>query len=430
MIAELPPALRRAVSPYTGIVRSVEECLAATAEPRLFQASCEVGDDESLVGVGLGHLSGIGGTGATRAEAASAAVGEALERYSASFVPQDRLVVSAARDLPGAVAPERFALFSDRQLAEPSFRFRRFTADTVTTWVSGVELPAGGDAWLPADLVFLGRTGLPGSQPVGYATSSGLACGADRDTAVSRGLFEVLERDAFMIVWANRLSLPVLDLDATRHRSLEGAFARTGLDYAGVDLSCFHGLPIVLGVVRARGALGALGVGAAAAETSARAWWKALAEAFATRAAGATLAVLASGAAVREITGFEDHIRRYADPRHEAATAFLDASPERRALDGMPRLEGDTPRERIAALCRRVEAAGATAYVVDVTSPDVAALGLTVMRVVTPELCRLDVGEDARFLGPRRLYETPVALGLRPAVLREADVNPNPHPFP
>src|SRR5206468_4979 len=89
MTPSLPVALRRAVSPYTGIVRDVEECLASTAEPRFFQASCEVGAEARLLGEPLGHLSGIGGAGRTRCEAAAAAVGEAVERYSATYVPHE-----------------------------------------------------------------------------------------------------------------------------------------------------------------------------------------------------------------------------------------------------------------------------------------------------------------------------------------------------
>src|SRR5204863_4949147 len=38
----LPPRLRRAVSSYTGIVRTLDECLATSAEPRLYRATCEV----------------------------------------------------------------------------------------------------------------------------------------------------------------------------------------------------------------------------------------------------------------------------------------------------------------------------------------------------------------------------------------------------
>lgn len=430
MIGVLPHPLRRAVSPYTGIVRSVEECLAATAEPRLFQASCEVGDDERLVGFPLGHLAGIGGTGGTRAEAAAAAVGEAIERYSASYVPRERFVTARAEELPRAVAPERFAPFSERQLAEPGFLFRRFSSDTYATWVEGVELPGGEPAWLPAEYVFLGPAGVPTERPVTYGTSSGLACGDGWEETVLRGLCELLERDAFMLVWANRLSLPLLELDAA-HAALEAPFAGTGLQYAAVDLSVFHGFPIVLGVVRAgQRFLGAIGVGAAAAPTAERAWWKALAEAFATRAAGATLTALAGGGAVHEVTSFEDHIRYYARGDRAGATAFLDAAAERRSLASVPPLEGETAGARIEALCRRVQAAGSNAYAVDVTAPDVAALGLTVTRVVAPELCRLEVSHRARFLGGRRLYEAAAALGLRPGGLDEDDLNPDPHPFP
>src|SRR5262249_54153029 len=38
----LPPLLRRAVSPYTGVVRSLEECLATTSDPACFRFACEV----------------------------------------------------------------------------------------------------------------------------------------------------------------------------------------------------------------------------------------------------------------------------------------------------------------------------------------------------------------------------------------------------
>lgn len=431
MIDTLPPRLRRAVSPYVGIVRGVEECLATTSEPRFFQAACEVGTEAGLLGVELDHLSGIGGAGRTRGEAAAAAVGEAVERYSATFVPQERLVVAPARDLPGAVDPERFALFSERQLAAPGFRFRRFKDDTVIAWVEGSSLPSGKRVYLPAELVYLGPAGIPGERPVAYATSSGLACGDRVEDTVVRGLCEVLERDAFMIVWANRLSLPLLD--ESQFDPWDSALlASAGLQHAAIDLSVFHRFPVVLGVVRAPAPFaGAVGVGAAAAPTVERAWWKALSEAFACRAAGAKLELLDGRAtSAGPVATFEDHIRRYAAHELAPATAFLDASACVTSAESVPVLEGDAAAGWIDALCRRVCEAGSAAYAVDVTAPDVASLGLTVTRIIAPELCRLDVPHDARFLGGRRLYETASRLGLATDVLAEDSVNPDPHPFP
>jgi ribosomal protein S12 methylthiotransferase accessory factor len=266
----LTPRLRRSVSSYTGIVRTLDECLATSAEPRLYRAVCEVHGGDELLGSPLRHCSGIGGAGTTRAEAAAAAVGEALERYSASYVPRERLVVATARELGrSAVDPERFALFSDRQHAEPGFPFRRFTTDTRVAWVEGQALPGGAAALLPAELVFLGDAGV-GERPIGYATSSGAACGEARADTVARGICELLERDAFMIAWGARLSLPLLDWSgAPALVELDRRFfAPTGLSYAAVDLSGFHDLPSVLGVVRAPdGFSGTLGVGAGTAAT-------------------------------------------------------------------------------------------------------------------------------------------------------------------
>jgi len=428
----LTPPLRRAVSPYTGIVAAVDECLAAAAEPRLFRATCAVNAHDALLESPLGHCSGVGGADVTRAGAAAAAVGEALERYSASFVPHERLVVASARELGGAALdPERFTLFSHAQYAMGGFPFRRFTSRTEVAWVEGWEVPGGARVWLPAELVYLGDASA-GRKPIGYATSSGAACGETRTETVERGLCELLERDAFMVAWAARLSLPLLDW--SRHRALveleRRYFAPAGLRYAAVDLSAFHRVPSVLGVVRApTGCPGALGVGAGTAPTIERAWFKALAEAFSARSAAAKLALVDDTPLGPRGTGvrtFEDHIRYYADEARAAAAAFIDAADERTPVAAVRRLRSPA----VVELCQRVHEAGSTPYAVDVTSPDVAQLGLVVTKVVAPELCPLDASHGARFLGGRRLYEAAAGLGLRDAVLAEADVNPEPHPFP
>ena len=168
----------------------------------------------------------------------------------------------------------------------------------------------------------------------------------------------------------------------------------------------------MLGVVRApKGTPGALGVGAAAAPAIERARWKALAEAFTARTAGVKLTLLdpgdATGRSCRSTTtsaGTQSigtrRARRSSTP---APTAPARICPAARGQDTDEWLAGSAPR---------IEAAGSSAYAVDVTAPDVAELGLTVTRVVAPELCALDTAHAARFLGGRRLYEAAAALGL------------------
>src|SRR4029079_19132745 len=110
-----------------------DETLAAPDEHRLITIACELADGEPTVGAPV--ESHAGSEHPTRAAAEAASIGEALERYSAAFVPTDRLVFTSARLLPGAVDPARFALFHETQLADAAFPFRRFGPDTVLSWV-------------------------------------------------------------------------------------------------------------------------------------------------------------------------------------------------------------------------------------------------------------------------------------------------------
>jgi ribosomal protein S12 methylthiotransferase accessory factor len=428
------PRLRTFVSPLTGVVRTLGETLAAPDEHRLVSIGCELADARPTIGQRLDSYSGSEHWRREIAEAA--AIGEAIERYSGSFAPEHELVVATATELPGAVEPRRFALFADAQYDAPGFPCRPFRDDTPVAWVEGFSLPDGERAYLPAQLVYMPWQRRGDEEPIAYATSSGLACAATLEEAVLTGLLELVERDAFMLVWNNRLSLPLLDWSADPELSAldRRYFAGTGLRYAAVDLGVFFDVPTALGVVHGRaGELGALGVGAAAAPTLAVAWRKALAEAFSVHRWVRDLAFeqperVARGAA--EIASFDDHTLFYAHPERAARTAFLDASPARRDAREVRPLEGENVLRRIEALCSRLRSRGVSAYAVDVTSPDVRDADLRVVRVVAPELCQLDVVEGLRFLGGRRMTTAAYEAGIVPRPLALGDLNPDPHPFP
>jgi ribosomal protein S12 methylthiotransferase accessory factor len=276
----------------------------------------------------------------------------------------------------------------------------------------------------------------PGEVQIAYTTSSGLACGPTLEEALLAGVLEQIERDAVMLAWYDRLSLPLLDW--SRDPELvtvdERYFAPTGLRYSAVDLSVFFSVPTVLGVVHgAPGVLGALGVGAASAPTVAAAWRKALAEAFAVQRWVRDHAFERPDDADRppdEIQSFDGHTVFYARPDRAERAAFLDRSFERRDTRDVTPLEGSNVLEQIEAVCARLARRRVTAYAVDVTTPDVRSAGFRVVRVMAPELCQLDVFDRARFLGGTRLYEAAYEAGLVPCLLTIDELNADPHPFP
>jgi ribosomal protein S12 methylthiotransferase accessory factor len=392
------------VSPLVGVVRGTQEALAGPEDARLAAAWCETAYPRAIVG---------GGSGLSVRDARAAAIGEAVERYSACIVDPDACVVATARELgAAAVDPARFALFSAAQYASAGFPYARFDLDTRLAWIEGVALPGGEPAWLPAQLVHL--AGHEDERPICRTTSSGLACHATFEGATVAALLELLERDAFMITWKTRISWPLLDWrDDERLVSFEKTFLRpTGLRWHAIDLSTFWDVPIVAAVVRGGSTLG---IGAAAAPTVERAVIKALDEA--TRVRTWARALRASGIeapAAEDVEELDDHIRFYADPQNTAKVDFLDGSPLRKRVADVEAVDGG-----IEALCRRLARRNVTAYAVDVTSSDVREAGVVVVRAIVPELCALDVEHKAQLLGATRLYE--FASGA---------LNPDPHPFP
>ena len=413
--------LESLVSPYVGVVRGVQEVLAGPQDVRLATMWCESAHAGALLGVETAHTGG--GSGSSAGEARAAAIGEAVERYSACYLDEERLVVATARELgPRAVDPHRFALFSEEQYRRHGFPYVRFTRDTRLAWIEGRSLPDGWPALLPAQFVHL--VSPPGEPRIGRATSSGLACHTSAERATLSALLEVLERDAFMITWKTQLSWPRLDWsgDAALERFVRTRVRPTGLRVRAIDLSAFWDVPCVLGVARSRVPGDApLGVGAAAAPTIERAMQKALDEAVRVRSWAHALHS-ARVPLPADIRDFDDHVRFYAEPAHAGSTAFLDASRDRRHVREIAPL---APADRVGQLCARLERRSASAYAVDVTAPDVRDAGLAVARVVAPELCALDVEHAAPLLGGRRLYEEPLRLGFGPR-----PINPDPHPFP
>lgn len=425
-------AVMRLLSAHVGPIRSLRELATSPDQARLPAFLAESADLSHIHGGRVGRISGSA-VHYSREAAAAAAVGEAIERYCGAALPHG-LALSTAADLgAAAVSPGRFVLFHPAQYACRGFPYHPFLDSTPVRWVRGIELSGRAPAVLPAQLVYLGGDGAgsPGETSIGYATSSGMACAATPDEAVLRGLLEVVERDAVMLTWYLRRSPRRLrwrddsGLAAVETR----CFAPTGLHYVCLDLSDYLQVPTVLALVM--GPDVGLAVGAASALNPREAWLQAMREAFATYAWADQLQQTSPPVDVsrlEHVKQLADHVRLYAAPEHRLRASFLLDNQESRDVADLPLIAEPTRGQQIAALCRKIRAAGASAYAVELTTEDVRRAGLHVWKAVSPELQPLDVGYDRRFLGGTRLAA--VAREDGRTIFGPDDLNPWPHPFP
>ena len=178
--------------------------IATAAPPHVFER------DGSLRRLPLGW-----GKGLTISGAVLSAVGEAIERYSASIVDAERIVWKRARDLHGEfLDPRMFGLYTDEQYDRDAFPYVRFDAEIAQPWVQGAWVDNGQTVWIPAILVFL-SVELRQEQLLCQGTSNGLAASTDKDDASLRAILELVERDAFMASWLTGRSAERIELDDT-----------------------------------------------------------------------------------------------------------------------------------------------------------------------------------------------------------------------
>jgi ribosomal protein S12 methylthiotransferase accessory factor len=369
------------------------------------------------------------------------ALGEGVERYCSAFFCYADLLVSSYEDLPGpGTHPDAFALYRAEQFAAGDLPWKPFTVKTPVSWTVGTSLSAGDARYVPAAMVFVpfhyfrdGRD-TPITQPI----STGLAAGTSYEDAALSGLCEAVERDAFTITWQVRLShprIPVASLPPVCRDRLQ-RFTDVGLRVEIMDITTDLGVPTVLTFVLGdRPTSPALAVAAATHPSPAVAIVKSLEELAHTRKFARQVMDYVPALPVDvhgghpEVLEQKHHLRFYCPQSAKSFAGFAWASEEERPFGEMAAVPGGSAAEQLAAAMDRLTAAGLDVLACDLTTPDVAGLGLSVVRVVVPGLHPLFMGHRNRALGGHRLYVVPQRLGFRGMTPGDAD-NPYPHPFP
>ena len=120
------------------------------------------------------------------------------------------------------------------QYKRKDFPFSRFEPDQEMLWTTGKWLDTNEQVLLPAIAAYMNFPGTD-SERFCQTTSNGLAAGSTLEDATLRALYELIERDAFMLFWlARRPGVPVFtdtcdDLTTEALRGVERLGARTEL---------------------------------------------------------------------------------------------------------------------------------------------------------------------------------------------------------
>ena len=376
--------------------------IATAAPPHLLKK------DGTLRPLPLGWGKGLNISGAILS-----AVGEAIERYSASLVEAERIVWKRPDELNGEfLDPSECGLYSDAQYERGGFPYVRFDSSFPHPWIRGSWADTRQPVWVPALFAVLSIE-LRQEQSICQGTSNGLAASLDKDNAALRAILELVERDAFMATWLTGRSADRIELDDTFDPSLR--MVLEGLESLGATVEVYSLPTSVIGTTVVCLALGdgdrypgvTFGLGADLDPHSALR--QAVLELGQTgpylrrMMQSRTLTAPAEAASVIEML---DHAAYYFPQERARAFGSLRASDTTISLIDLKRSVNRSLNECVSAL----KPAGVRVALIDVTSPDVATGPFHVVRAVSPDLQSIWYGHG--------LDRTPVArirtLGIAP----------------
>ncbi|TDL75743.1 TOMM precursor leader peptide-binding protein [Rhodococcus qingshengii] len=373
------------------------------------------------------------------------AILEGLERYCGLEPRGKRTVVHDSYNhlKNQALNPIEVGVHEKEQYERPGFPFTEFDPDRPIDWVWGYSFLQERPILVPELLAYysLGC----GSRGFVYETSNGCALGGSLEEAILYGIFEVVERDSFLMTWYAQMSLPRLDPASIEDQELQLMIERMRA-VAEYDLYLYnstmeHGIPSILAIAKNRKEKGMNLICAAGSHLDpVRAVKTAVHE-----LAGMMLSLDEKLEANQEeyvrmlhdstlVQQMDDHGMLYGLPQAEERLQFLldDLRPLRSFNEEFKwkstHLDLTDDLQDIVRVFRRLNL---DVIVVDQTTPETAQNGLYCVKVLIPGMLPMTFGHHlTRVSGLDRVFRVPMELGYSQEPLTTEQLNPHPHPFP
>jgi ribosomal protein S12 methylthiotransferase accessory factor len=435
---DLGAALWDLVDEKVGIIDHLKEVRREPGAPMFFHYAAETSDTSAFTREE--NFKRCGGAASDRRRAAAKAVGECIERYCSAIYAVEEFPLCSADDAPfECVPPAEFALFSPDQFEWPGFPWVPFDTKTTVRWTPCVELATGREIHVPACRVYVPYTFYlgTGDAPIDQPISTGLACHMGYERAAASAICEVVERDAVMIAWQAMMAPPQIRIEtlSDENYDLVRRFESTGAEVVMFDVTLDHGIPTILSVLRnsTPGAASFVVAGSTSLDPEVAAA-KSLEELAHTRRYSqytkTSLQPLPRDTPHDEcVIDQVTHIRFWADEANLPMSDFLFTSNRRVEFGELACHATGSPAGDLERLVAMVGSVGERVLIKDVTTPDVAEFGISVVRAVIPGFHPLHLGHTNRAFGGKRLWEIPQLLGY-PGISRDSGANPAPHPYP
>jgi ribosomal protein S12 methylthiotransferase accessory factor len=433
---------QKLVDPFCGLVREMRQSFASAIMP--FSVAEVANDDDPQTG----EL-GVGRTGSAD-ESARVAILEALERFC-GFRPRGKRtsVRGSYNQLRSwAVDPRAYILHEPSALDGGGLT--PYDDDTEFNWVWGFSLRSQRPALVPEQLAYFR---LPQSEDKRFVrdSSSGCALGNSLEEAMLYGLFELIERDAYLTSWYGHFAPVELDVSNAVNPDIHALIARAeglGFEVHLFDIGVGFKVAAIAAVVIDRtpsapifcysasgahfdpekAALGALIEGVTTIIEQGRGNPNAVRNREVNHALAHRMFADAS-----LVTGQREHILLHAIPESFERLKFLFTGKKSDMRKHFSRWYTAEPKENLTEefsdLVSQVLTVARDLIIVDQGFPLLESLNLSAVKVLAPGLLPISFGHKFRRVSTDRLNQASRMMGSG-KFYRACDINPFPHNFP
>jgi ribosomal protein S12 methylthiotransferase accessory factor len=436
-------------SPHTGVLKSLELMTKDITEPKLPYIYVAKLANHSFLPKEKHDMMKCSGKGMDIKSARISAAGEAVERYSGTMYPPEDIVYRSFDELDGtALDPRRLVLYLPHQYGD--IPYLPFNASQTMGWIPAWSLVRDQPIYVPAHGTIMNYNMQHREELISQTTSNGLATGGSLLSAILSASLEVIERDAFVITWHNKLPARRIRIDGhpdAAIREFIQAYERRSVELQLYQLPTDAPVSVFMCVSvlkKGDGPKVVVGLGCDfSAEKAAR---QAILEVGQVRPAckqrlrfpeiqKRLAELIANPQLVEEL---EDHDLLYSSADHLHAFDFLFHQPmtefdweagETGGQENGNMAERCIAEENLQRLIRYCRESGSDLIYSNLTPPDMEKLGLYTARAIIPDFQPIHFGWKHIRMGGDRLYELPKKLGFRATRVPIDELNTFPHPL-
>ncbi len=362
-------------------------------------------------------------------------LGEGVERYCLDhFSPKNTCFCKESEVKTYHLNPLKIIAFSSKQLKNNNFNKFRIDDTSLFGWTKGVSLTKKKDVLVPSQLVIFNYVTLKNEPRILSSISTGAASGLSLEDALYRAICEIVERDAFMISYLNKLNSPRLDLlsigDPAINKILN-TYARYKLELAVIDITTNLQIPAFVAITLDRTGIGpATSVGLKAGFNIKDAIIGAIEESLMTRSwqrDNHTYNNLRERKQKKEI--LQELTEKACFWFSIDKIKHLDFWLNNKNVKKINIKKYKYSNSNLKKAVQKLTAKKMEIIYVDITTDKIKQYGFTTVKVIIPGLHPLHLDEKHPYWGGERLYNAPIEMGLLKTTKHENELNKIPHPF-